>query len=86
MRPKPALAIEHRKAKLGGPPYPTVRESHAGGNFSFGLGLGVAVVLERITAGAWELSAAQEPQRAALRIARFELEFQGKERKEDVVV
>ncbi|MBI5759017.1 MAG: DUF1501 domain-containing protein [Planctomycetales bacterium] len=57
-----------------------------GGNFSFGLGLGVALLVEKITDGVLELPATPISPRANLRVDDFQLEFIGKSRKEDVKV
>ena len=54
-----------------------------GQNFSFGLGMGVAVIVEKTTEGALDLAAAD---RAALVIHSVTLEFIGKERNKDVQV
>lgn len=57
----------------------------AGANFSFGLGLGVALILEKSSEGLLELPA-ECPNRASIRVHEFTLEFIGKERKENVTV
>ncbi len=57
-----------------------------GGNFSFGLGLGVAVIVEKTSPGTLELPASTTPQRAFLRVDNVQVVFTGKKRKEDVVV
>jgi len=57
-----------------------------GGNFSFGLGMGVAVIVEAKSGVTVSLSSAAEPQRASLRIDRVELEFVAKPRLDDVQV
>ncbi|MBI1902060.1 MAG: DUF1501 domain-containing protein [Planctomycetia bacterium] len=57
-----------------------------GGNFSFGLGMGAAVIVKRTTPGKLTIPAGSGPQRAMLRIDSLAMEFVGKPRKEDVVV
>jgi len=57
-----------------------------GSNFSFGLGLGVALVLEKTSPGELDLSAAEGIQRAFLLVDEIKLEFTGKERNDDVKV
>jgi hypothetical protein len=57
-----------------------------GSNFSFGLGLGVALLVEKTTDGVLEVSGDSGRQHALLRIASVELEFAGKERNNDVKV
>lgn len=57
-----------------------------GANFSFGLGLGVALVVEKVTDGVLELPATPLTPRAFLRVNDFQLEFIGKTRKDDVKV
>lgn len=54
-----------------------------GGNFSFGAGMGVAIEVEKTTAGELQLHAADA---AVIRIADVELEFSGKEVNDDVTV
>ena len=56
-----------------------------GGNFSFGLGLGVAITLERIAIGALALPAVM-PALRAIEVQQFRLEFRGKPRNEEVTV
>ncbi len=56
-----------------------------GGNFSFGLGLGVAISLERIANGALSLPAVMTAL-WAIEVQQFQLEFRGKPRNEDVTV
>jgi hypothetical protein len=55
----------------------------AGTNFSFGLGMGIAVVIEKSSEGMLDLAAGDM---AALRIDSLKLEFIGKERNKDVQV
>jgi hypothetical protein len=57
-----------------------------GGNFSFGLGLGVALVVEKVTDGVLDFFDVRRPFYACLRVYDFQLEFVGKSRKEDVKV
>lgn len=57
-----------------------------GGNFSFGLGLGVAVILERIAAGPIPLDTTNPSIPRAIEVKQFQLEFQGKPRNEEVTV
>lgn len=57
-----------------------------GGNFSFGLGLGVAVTLERVIAGPTPLPASSPSIPCAIEIQQFQVEFRGKPRNEDVTV
>lgn len=54
-----------------------------GSNFSFGLGMGIAIVIEKTSEGVLDLAAGDM---AALRIDKLELEFIGKERNKDVQV
>ena len=54
-----------------------------GSNFSFGLGLGVAIVVEKISEGPLALPAGKS---AGIRIGSVELSFTGKARNEDVKV
>lgn len=56
-----------------------------GGNFSFGLGMGVALMLEKTSEGPLQLPA-ECPKGAFVRVHEFSLEFIGKDRKENVVV
>jgi hypothetical protein len=56
-----------------------------GQNFSFGNGLGVAVVVEKTSPGSLELRQ-DELQRAMLRVRAIHVEFVGKPRKDDVTV
>jgi len=55
-----------------------------GANFSFGRGLGVAVLVEKTGEGPLELPA--RPLTALIRVKRVELTFRGKPRNEDVKV
>ncbi len=55
----------------------------AGANFSFGLGLGVALIVEKTSTVPLSLAARQ---RALIRVDDFQLEFIGKQRKNDVKV
>ena len=55
-----------------------------GSNFSFGRGLGVAVIVEQIGDGPLELPAG--PLAAYVRVQRIDLAFAGKPRNEDVKV
>ena len=55
----------------------------AGANFSFGLGLGVALLVEKTSTVPLSLPAGQ---RALIRVDDFQLEFIGKARKNDVKV
>ncbi len=57
-----------------------------GQNYSFGPGLGVAILLEKTSEGVLELPATGLPQRALLRITGVQIEFAGKERNKDVRV
>jgi hypothetical protein len=57
----------------------------AGANFSFGLGMGVAVIIEKTSDAPLELPA-DCPNRAHIRVHELTLDFAGKKRKEDVVV
>ena len=57
-----------------------------GQNFSFGLGLGVALVLEKVTDGDLEFSAGLDAKNAYLAIDEVKLEFIGKPRNNDVKV
>jgi hypothetical protein len=57
-----------------------------GGNFSFGLGMGVAIIVEKTSPGMLQLPAGESGQRALIRINSVDLVFQGKERNEKVVV
>jgi len=57
-----------------------------GGNFSFGLGLGVAVIVEKTSPGQFELRAGANDQAAGIRIRQVALEFRGKERNDQVTV
>ena len=59
--------------------------TRAGSNFSFGLGLGVAITIEKTSAGALTLPPA-ETHRAMVRIARVDLEFRGKDVNDEVTV
>ena len=56
----------------------------AGSNFSFGRGLGVAIVVERVGDGPLDLPA--KPLSALVRVKRIDLAFAGKPRNEDVKV
>jgi hypothetical protein len=55
-----------------------------GANFSFGRGLGVAVIVEKMGDGPLELPA--KPLTALIRVKHVELTFRGKPRNEDVKV
>jgi hypothetical protein len=55
-----------------------------GANFSFGRGLGVAVIVEKVADGPLDLPA--KPLTAMLRVKQFDLAFTGKPRNEDVKV
>ena len=55
-----------------------------GANFSFGRGLGVAVIVEKVADGPLDLPA--KPLTAFLRVKQFDLTFAGKPRNEDVKV
>ena len=55
----------------------------AGSNFSFGLGLGVAVVVEKTSPGNLELT---EKESAFIRIDELQLDFAGKQRNDKVTV
>jgi len=57
-----------------------------GQNISFGLGLGVALIVEKTSSGVLAIDASAETTFIGLRIAKIELEFAGKERNEDVRV
>ena len=57
-----------------------------GSNFSTGLGLGVAVVVERASSGKLELPAGDMPQRAFLRIDNAEVEFTSRTINDEVKV
>ena len=57
-----------------------------GQNYSFGPGMGVAIIIEKTSDGTLELPAAGQQQWAALRITGVELTFAGKERNKDVRV
>jgi hypothetical protein len=59
--------------------------NNPGQNFSFGLGLGVAVLLEKTTPGALELPAGQ-PRGAAIRVASVRMDFLPKARNDKVTV
>jgi hypothetical protein len=56
-----------------------------GGNFSFGLGLGVALIVEKTSGDALELPAGKIPV-ARVRLSDIRLEFIGKKRNEKVKV
>jgi len=58
----------------------------AGDNFSFGLGLGVAIVVEKTSDGVLDLSAKTGPHRALLAIDNVQLSFVGKQRDDNVKV
>jgi hypothetical protein len=55
-----------------------------GANFSFGRGLGVAVIVEKVADGPLDLP--DKPLMAVLRVKQFDLAFTGKPRNEDVKV
>ncbi len=57
-----------------------------GANFSFGPGMGVAVIVEKTSPGKLTLPADGTPQQAYLRIDSVNLEFVGKKRKDNVKV
>jgi hypothetical protein len=57
-----------------------------GANFSFGLGLGVALVVEKVTDGVLEIPVSPAASFTGLRVDDFQLEFIGKARKDDVKV
>lgn len=57
-----------------------------GSNFSFGLGLGVAVIVQKTSPGVLKLPADAKGQSALIRLAAVELTFRGKERNPDVTV
>ena len=57
----------------------------AGANFSFGLGLGVAVIVEKTTPGPLDFPAGG-PRRALIRVDRVHLQFAGKPRDDKVTV
>ena len=61
----------------------TFANPNPGGNFSFGAGMGVAIEIEKTTAGALKLQATDA---ALIRIADVELEFRGKEVNDNVTV
>ena len=54
-----------------------------GSNFSFGLGLGVAILIEKTSEGPLALPAGKQ---AGIRLGSVELSFTGKVRNEDVKV
>lgn len=56
-----------------------------GGNFSFGLGLGVAITVQQTSPGSLKLGDTATAS-AAIRIARIDLQFRGKERNDKVTV
>jgi hypothetical protein len=56
-----------------------------GSNFSFGAGMGIAVIVQKTSDGELRLDAGQSPH-ARIRIAEIELEFVGKERNAKVKV
>ena len=57
-----------------------------GQNFSFGLGLGVAILIEKTSEGTLELAADGRPSQAMVRIEGVDLQFMGKEINPDVSV
>ena len=57
---------------------------NAGGNFSFGLGLGIAILIEKTSPGELSWPPGQAPL-SRIRIGEVKLEFAGKERNEKVV-
>ena len=57
-----------------------------GSNFSFGLGLGVAVIVQKTSPGVLQLPANAQEQSAVIRLAAVELTFRGKERNPNVTV
>lgn len=57
-----------------------------GSNFSFGLGLGVAVIVEKTSPGVLQLPADVVGQSALIRLAAVDLTFRGKERNPNVTV
>ena len=83
-----ALSVVPHWALPTGPPdtFELVKEfinPTPGANFSFGPGLGIAISLEKTSDDAFELPAGKF---AAVAIQKVELEFQGKERNDDVRV
>ena len=57
-----------------------------GGNFSFGLGLGVAVIVQKTSPNVLQLPADVQEQSAFIRLAAVELTFRAKQRNEEVTV
>jgi len=67
--------------------FPRVFENPTpGGNFSFGLGMGVALVIEKTSPGTLEINPGTTTAQAFVRVEEFQLEFEGKKRKENVTV
>ena len=63
----------------------TFANSMPGRNFSFGLGLGIALIVEKSSAGAWDFPPGELPV-ARVRLANVQLEFIGKQRIDKVTV
>ncbi len=57
-----------------------------GSNFSFGLGLGVAVIVQKTSPNVLQLPADDRDQSAFIRLAAVELTFLAKQRNEEVTV
>ena len=87
-----SLAIELPPPAAKGPTWKKIEltktflNPKAGSNFSFGLGLGVAIVVEKTAGGVFDLSANTGPHRALLAIDNVQLTFVGKQRDDQVKV
>ena len=87
-----SVAIEPPSPSTKAPTWKTVELSksflnpQAGANFSFGLGLGVAIVVEKTSSGVLDLSAKTGPHRALLVVDNVQLTFVGKQRDDNVKV